>query len=84
MPVAPPEPLPRCDHRFTHIDATYLPYLVDVEAAGPARGSPDAPDADAVWVGLAGPVDLALPVAQRRILDSVRNLVGCGLGSGAA
>jgi len=75
--------LPSCDHRFTHIHATYLPYLVDAAPApedaadtpaAAAAGPEPAPDT--LWVDLASPVDVALPVAQRRILESVKDHLG--------
>jgi A/G-specific adenine glycosylase len=62
---APPEALPTCEHRFTHLHATYLPYLVEGSAA-------DASD-DLLWLDLAEPSGVALPVAQRRILGSAQD-----------
>ncbi len=68
-----PSPLPACEHRFTHIQATYLPYVVDaVLGDGAGRHPPDGV-AELRWVDLAGPAELALPVAQRRILQSARD-----------
>ena len=55
--------LPPVRHRFTHIDATYLPWLLDVDASLPVRAR-----ADSLWVDRAGRQDLAIPVAQRSIL----------------
>jgi A/G-specific adenine glycosylase len=64
-----PDSLPSCEHRFTHLHATYLPNLVDVVDAVAGR-------ADVTWVVLADPVGVALPVAQRRILESARDRLG--------
>jgi A/G-specific adenine glycosylase len=61
---AMPEALPACEHKFTHLHATYLPYLVLGLAA--AAGV----DGERVWLDLVDPSGLALPVAQRRILGS--------------
>jgi len=66
-----PEALPSHEHRFTHLHATYLPFLVEGGAADVA-GAVDAP-ADHVWLDLADPERVALPVAQRRILESARD-----------
>lgn len=62
------EPLPACEHRFTHLHATYLPYLVDVPRRVPSG-------AHGTWVELTDPSGVALPVAQRRILESARDHV---------
>jgi A/G-specific adenine glycosylase len=61
-PVAAPEALPACEHKFTHLHATYLPYLV--ESAAPVAAN------ERMWLELAEPSGVALPVAQRRILGS--------------
>src|SRR5690606_19231378 len=64
--------LPVVRHRFTHLDATYVPFVVEVGRAGP-RGSRSAgePTARLRWAGRAQLARLALPVAQRQVLDSV-------------
>ena len=71
--AGPARPLPTCEHRFTHIRATYLPYVVEVEE-GSVEGSQRRSDdgTEHRWVDLDAPVELALPVAQRRILESAR------------
>jgi len=75
--VASAEPLPVCAHRFTHLHATYLPYLVDLGAArGSAAlraGAEAAPGASRIWVDPSDPGRVALPVAQRRMLESARD-----------
>jgi A/G-specific adenine glycosylase len=69
------EPLPWCEHRFTHLAAKYVPYLVD--ATDLSTPEPGASSANLTWVDLgAEPVGVALPVAQRRILESVRDHLG--------
>ena len=65
-PAAAWSALPPVRHRFTHIDATYLPWLLDVDASAPVRS-----EADRRWVDSAGREDLAMPVAQRSILADV-------------
>ena len=70
--AATPEPLPICEHRFTHLHATYLPYLFHVaEVEGGDMASSD----EVAWVDLANPDGVALPVAQRKILESAREHV---------
>jgi len=70
--VGEPDRLAPVRHRFTHIEATYVPWLV--ECAGvPASGD------DVRWVELDRPAAIALPVAQRRILDSARDRLGIGV-----
>jgi A/G-specific adenine glycosylase len=78
------------EHRFTHLHARYVPFVVDVEATGrewaltPRDENPHG-DADAAngrgpahrpsscdgfaWVEPGAPTVLAVPVAQRRLLD---------------
>lgn len=60
--------LPRCEHRFTHVRATYVPYALDVvEAAADGAGR-------AAWIDARVPTHLALPVAQQRMLESFREM----------
>jgi A/G-specific adenine glycosylase len=63
--VGPIRRLPSFEHRFTHVHATYVPCLLDVE---------DEPGADGriAWVAPGEPTELALPVAQRRLLARLR------------
>lgn len=88
-PVGEARALAACAHRFTHLHATYLPWLVDVrsaaaEAARPpsSRGraspgvEPGAPDGGRgdggrAWIDPGAPDALALPVVQRRLLESL-------------
>jgi A/G-specific adenine glycosylase len=67
------EPLPIREHRFTHIHATYVPFLIEV-ARTPAEGDPET-ERDIVWLDANGPAEIALPVAQRRVLDSARDYI---------
>ena len=55
-----PEALPLVEHRFTHLHATYEPWLVPV--AAPAEGEGRA------WIDPAASNDLAVPVAQQKVL----------------
>lgn len=70
--AAPPpdtwRPLEPVRHRFTHIDATYLPWLIDAP-----RALPDGPDRRWVVPGSAsgGAGAPALPVAQRMVMDQL-------------
>jgi A/G-specific adenine glycosylase len=59
-------PLRSVRHRFTHIDATYLPWLLDLRAPSPVSSEPDRR-----WVDHAERQDLAVPVAQRNILEDL-------------
>jgi A/G-specific adenine glycosylase len=70
--VAAAEPLPTREHRFTHLHATYVPFLAGVHHVEVTT------DADTVWVDLGDPVGLALPVAQRAILESARDYLASG------
>lgn len=58
-------PLEPVRHRFTHLDATYRPWVVPVDA----EPAPDAPDR--AWVSPHDAGGLAVPVAQRKVLDLV-------------
>ena len=63
-PRREPRPLPEVRHRFTHLDALYRPWAVEVsekEAGHPPHG--------AAWVDPDDLGDHALPKAQRKILD---------------
>lgn len=64
-PVGPPTTLPEVQHRFTHLHATYEPWLVTVTDSGiPAEAR--------AWVDPETPSDLAVPIAQQRVLESLR------------
>lgn len=63
--AAPAELLTVCEHRFTHLTATYMPVLLEVAAE---EGTPE--EGSVLWMSLTGPPDVALPVAQRRIVES--------------
>ena len=62
-PASPPCPLPEIRHRFSHLDARYLPVAVRVD--GMDAGGPVAR-----WVAWDDDT-LALPVAQRKALESL-------------
>jgi A/G-specific adenine glycosylase len=55
-----PDVLPRVEHRFSHVHATYESWLVPV--ARPLEGAGRA------WVDPAASNDLAVPVAQQKVL----------------
>jgi adenine-specific DNA glycosylase len=63
-PLARAERLAAYTHRFTHIHATYVPYVMSVDGAG-VHGD------DLAWVEPGAPTELALPVVQRRILEDL-------------
>ena len=56
------EPLPRREHRFTHVRAVYVPWAVGVVGATETVGR--------AWVSPVEANELPLPVAQRRVLES--------------
>jgi len=56
--------LPARKHRFTHLEAVYLPWSIEVFGPEGVAGPGYA------WLDPYGPDDLALPVAQRRVLVS--------------
>ena len=55
-----PDPLPHVEHRFTHLHATYEPWLVPVAVPAEREGR--------AWIDPATSNDLAVPVAQQRVL----------------
>jgi A/G-specific adenine glycosylase len=63
-PLAPAGRIAAYEHRFTHIHATYVPCVVPVDGAGVSGD-------DLAWVEPGAPTELALPVAQRRILEDL-------------
>jgi adenine-specific DNA glycosylase len=60
--IGTPRALPTCEHRFTHLHATYLPFAVELLAATEST--------NAEWVDVESAELPALPVAQRRVLES--------------
>ena len=54
--------LPACAHRFTHLSATYSPVALEVAHSGDQR-------AKAFWIEAGRPSPVALPTAQRRVLE---------------
>lgn len=69
------EPLPSVRHRFTHIDATYVPWLLEVESLcgedrvpGTNAGAQRISGREIRWAGPAHRSELAIPVAQRAVL----------------
>ena len=68
-----PVALPVCRHRFTHLVAEYMPWAIAVagEPLGADRGW-------FRWIDPMGPLEVALPVAQRKVLESWSRLgTGC-------
>jgi A/G-specific adenine glycosylase len=59
--------LPEVLHRFTHLEARYVPWALEVTSA------PRSECDDEAWVDPGDPGGRALPVAQRRILDAWRS-----------
>jgi A/G-specific adenine glycosylase len=64
------------EHRFTHLHATYLPCVLETRglscSGGDAVDEAKAADGEhegLAWVVPGGPTPLALPVAQRRLLE---------------
>ncbi len=55
-----PEALPRVEHRFTHLHATYEPWLVPVATMAEGQGR--------AWIDPTVSNDLAVPVAQQKVL----------------
>jgi hypothetical protein len=68
--------LPHVRHRFTHIDATYVPWVIEVgdtaEAAPTPAGKDDDPEradrSELRWTDEEERSALAMPVAQRAVL----------------
>ncbi len=58
----PPVELPTVTHRFTHLQARYRPFLIEVEEEWEEAGGR--------WVSPEELGDLALPVAQQRIAET--------------
>jgi A/G-specific adenine glycosylase len=69
--VADVEPLPEVRHTFTHLRATYLPWMLRSSLPAPAGES----DPDRRRVAPSAP-GLPLPAAQKRILAMVEERVG--------
>ena len=81
-PVSTPVALPSVRHRFTHLDARYRPFSVEVDDSAALGGSAslagpaalhDSAALDAErhrWIDPRVEGELALPVAQRRVLES--------------
>ena len=68
-------PLPHVRHRFTHIDATYVPWVIEVgdmvDTVTPMRegSNPERADRSELrWAGEEERSALAVPVAQRAVL----------------
>jgi hypothetical protein len=60
------------EHRFTHLRAIYLPWAIPARPASASAESGAALSEDRVWATPARADDLALPVAQRRVLEAWR------------
>jgi adenine-specific DNA glycosylase len=59
-----------CRHRFTHLEAVYFPWVMEV-APGDATG-----DREMAWVDPAFPGQRALPRAQQRVLEAWTRTIG--------
>jgi adenine-specific DNA glycosylase len=68
--VSPPVELPACAHKFTHLHATYVPRMLRV---APTRVSEDE---SVAWIDARRPAPVALPTAQKRVLESFLQAVG--------
>ena len=64
--VGEPVPLAPIEHRFTHMVATYEPWVVPVARV--------AADDSRAWVDPAAPNDLPVPVAQQKVLERLAAL----------
>lgn len=67
-----PHALDSVRHRFTHLDATYLPEVVRVVSSEPRTSAPDAKGVESLdtrWVTPGEADELALPIAQQKILS---------------
>ena len=62
-PTGSPEPLPIVEHAFTHLAATYVPWIVPVRSLPRGRGR--------VRIDPGEPPSVALPAAQRRVLEAL-------------
>lgn len=83
LSAAKPRALPSVRHRFSHIDATYVPWLFGLEpshgggAGARGRAQPAGTTARSVdgrelrWTNAAERGDMALPVAQRAVLEGM-------------
>jgi A/G-specific adenine glycosylase len=60
------------EHRFTHLRAIYLPWAIPARPASASVESGAAQREDRMWATPARADELALPVAQRRVLDAWR------------
>ena len=58
-----PASLPSVAHRFTHLHAVYLPWVVPIAVATPGDRR--------VWVDPDGSLDFAIPVAQQKVPTSL-------------
>jgi A/G-specific adenine glycosylase len=71
-PLTAPERLSSVEHRFTHLHARYDPWLIEVADAVPIPGGR--------WVTIEESADLAVPVAQRRVLTLLATRMGARAG----
>ena len=72
---AEPTPLPAVEHRFTHLHVTYLPWALEVSDA-PAGAWRTG---EVAWIVVGEPTELALPVAQRSVLESLADISGASM-----
>ena len=62
-------------HAFTHLRATYLPFVFRVDGAAPSAA------VETCWLSLTEPHGLALPAAQRRTLTEIARALGHQVGT---
>jgi A/G-specific adenine glycosylase len=67
-PLGGPVALGVVRHRFTHLDACYHPWSVDI--APPVGADPGGHSGECAWVDPLDPGDRALPRAQQKVLAS--------------
>ncbi|MEX2473220.1 MAG: A/G-specific adenine glycosylase [Gemmatimonadota bacterium] len=82
LSASAPRALPPVRHRFSHIDATYVPWLFGLEMSngdgdGDRAQRPGTSDGrvdgrELRWANAAERADMALPVAQRAVIEGVQ------------
>lgn len=68
--VGEPLPLEPCRHRFTHLEAVYLPWALEVAKCDVVASG------EVAWVEAGAPGNRAMPRAQQRVLDSWMRTIG--------
>jgi A/G-specific adenine glycosylase len=65
--VRAPVELPLCRHKFTHLEARYRPWAIEVDP-GPVLAVPPGRDEGSAWVEPGAPGQRAMPRAQQKVL----------------